>query len=232
AIAGGHSILLHQRKEKAHVSLHELAVREVDNTGNIRTWPSEDIILRYLLKTLPSMVQSAPLRVLELGAGMCGVAGFALAAACSPLVLNQVTITDGNEMCIQNLQQMCQINKKHNRLVNHVDVKLLQWSRELKSPVGLKYDVIFASDCLFFEKYHDDLLHTIDINLTESGTCIMLQPSRGGSLERFCTKAKLIFSVQLFPSRYDDLVNAQVHSSDPRFDPDIHHPQLLVLKRL
>lgn len=48
------------------------------------------------------------------------------------------------------------------------------------------FDLIVAADVLFFERFHRALLHTLHSYLDpERGEAWLLQPSRGGSLERF-----------------------------------------------
>jgi hypothetical protein len=55
----------------------------VDNTGNTRTWPSEELLAFYMLENpeiLKSLrVSDRKLSVCELGAGMSGLAGFSVA---------------------------------------------------------------------------------------------------------------------------------------------------------
>ncbi|OQR95294.1 hypothetical protein ACHHYP_00126 [Achlya hypogyna] len=225
AVAPGRSIVLHQRVERAQLSLQELAVQAVDNTGNIRTWPSEDIVLRYLLRTLPS----ASFRVLELGAGMCGVAGFGLAAACPGV--RHVTISDGNATCVENLARTYITNAQLGRFQvdTTVDTIELQWSRNVAPPT-IPFDVVFASDCLFFEAFHDDLLHTLRMYLAPTGTCVLVQPSRGGSLERFVSKAQDSFVVEIERAGFDAIVDATAATADTRFDADIHLPVLVTLR--
>ena len=48
-----------------------------------------------------------------------------------------------------------------------------------------KFDVIIASDCLFFKEFHSDLLSTLDLLLNDDGVCIFLQPQRDGTMQRF-----------------------------------------------
>ena len=55
----------------------------MDNTGNTRTWPSEELLAFYLLENseiLKSLkVSDQKISVCELGAGMSGLAGFSVA---------------------------------------------------------------------------------------------------------------------------------------------------------
>ncbi|CAN0464976.1 unnamed protein product, partial [Ascophyllum nodosum] len=53
-------------------------VHGVDNTGNVRVWPSEQVLLHALL-TGPLAPSLRGARVLELGAGKCGLAGLGVA---------------------------------------------------------------------------------------------------------------------------------------------------------
>jgi SAM-dependent methyltransferase len=48
------------------------------------------------------------------------------------------------------------------------------------------FDVVIASDCLFFRDFHDDLLQTLRRLLKPgSGVGVFLQPSRDGTMQRF-----------------------------------------------
>jgi hypothetical protein len=53
------------------------------------------------------------------------------------------------------------------------------------------FDLIVAADVLFFERFHRALIHTLRTHLNpEGGEAWLLQPSRGGSLERFVALVK------------------------------------------
>jgi calmodulin-lysine N-methyltransferase len=51
--------------------------------------------------------------------------------------------------------------------------------------ISRKFDVIFAADCLFFKEFHSELHQTLDALLSGDGCALMLQPSRGKTLEQF-----------------------------------------------
>jgi hypothetical protein len=51
--------------------------------------------------------------------------------------------------------------------------------------ISRKFDVIFAADCLFFKEFHSELHQTLDALLSDGGCILMLQPSRGRTLELF-----------------------------------------------
>ena len=70
---------------------------------------------------------------------------------------------------------------------------------------GRRFDRIIASDCMFFENFHEDLVWTLLHALTKDGVVYMLQPRRGLSMERFLVKAGEFFDITL-TDRYDDTV--------------------------
>jgi predicted nicotinamide N-methyase len=47
------------------------------------------------------------------------------------------------------------------------------------------FDVVVASDCLFFRDFHADLLETLRRVLRPGGVGIFLQPPRDGTMQRF-----------------------------------------------
>lgn len=67
----------------------------VDNTGNMRVWPSEEILTAYLLDSplLPEILAGS---VIELGAGKSGLIAFTLAKLNCP----KVVVSDGNAQCV------------------------------------------------------------------------------------------------------------------------------------
>jgi len=47
------------------------------------------------------------------------------------------------------------------------------------------FDVVIASDCLFFKDFHTDLLHTLQQLLVPGGVGLFLQPARDNTLHKF-----------------------------------------------
>ncbi len=47
------------------------------------------------------------------------------------------------------------------------------------------FDVVIASDCLFFKDFHADLLHTLQQLLVPGGVGLFLQPARDNTLHKF-----------------------------------------------
>lgn len=107
----------------------------VDNTGNVREWPSEEILAFYLVqrdaRATEKVSQGAQRRrVIELGAGKSGLVG--LASACSlsridPALEYEVVITDGNERCVESLQVNVDLNPQFQGKVRACQ---LLWSRD------------------------------------------------------------------------------------------------------
>ena len=62
---------------------------------------------------------------------------------------------------------------------------------------GKKFDTVLAADCLFFEAFHDDLIHVLEHSLKSQGMCFMLQPPRGQSMNRFIRKVEMSESLQV-----------------------------------
>lgn len=53
-----------------------------------------------------------------------------------------------------------------------------------------QFDLIIGSDILFFTDFHDGLIEALHTCLTPTGTVLLLQPVRGGTMERFVSKAR------------------------------------------
>ena len=71
---------------------------KVDNTGNMKEWPSEQIMALYICQfpELQAQIQQAK-TICELGAGKSGLVGF-LAGKIAPQ--SAVYVTDGNASCV------------------------------------------------------------------------------------------------------------------------------------
>ena len=96
-------------------SFKETLTEKVDNTGNVRDWPSEDILAYYAIKKAlidDDLNETEQLRILELGAGKTGLIGFALAAICKSRGKSNLisVITDGNNKCVESLQKTWDLN--------------------------------------------------------------------------------------------------------------------------
>jgi calmodulin-lysine N-methyltransferase len=243
-------VFVHEKKKCQTVSLAELFSHKlnngVDNTGNIRTWPSEQILLSYMLKqqTCRSLaaMKGSPIVCCELGAGMAGLASLGLVAHNGDSI-QQMLVTDGNPQSVQNLKLCIKVNTSHGIVPasppSSVQAELLRWDRSTAFPPSKRhqFDLLFASDCLFFEDFHEDLAYTLKELLKPStGVCFLLQPSRNGSMERFCTiAASPRHALQVRVVRDYDPEITRKHkafqaSHHSEYVPDVHFPVLLEVR--
>ncbi|TFJ85298.1 hypothetical protein NSK_003721 [Nannochloropsis salina CCMP1776] len=109
-----------------------------------------------------------------------------------------VCLTDGHSACVSSLRRCLERNQA--RFPPHVSVQAHQllWTDSLGSPPNLleghkpaSFDLIVGADVLFFERFHDALLKTLSLYVNPAGGEVwLLQPSRGGSLERFVSRSQ------------------------------------------
>src|SRR3990167_477038 len=230
----GQRFLVRQRKlGNTFLSKEELFCS--DNTGNIRIWPSEEVLGYFMLENSPLIKNSKT--VIELGAGMSGI-GAMCVALINPSC--NVWITDGNTNCVRNLQKIVEVNKQEGFLDMGTNIQVceLLW-QNLEQIESLKFffDLVIIADCLFKEEFHESLINLLDFIVASEGMCIILAPSRGGSKNRFLNKIKegkqFIFTQEM---RFDErlwekhsmlLEEMEKHS----YEPMNHYPSLIKLSR-
>uniref|UniRef100_A0A1I8AEB0 Calmodulin-lysine N-methyltransferase n=1 Tax=Steinernema glaseri TaxID=37863 RepID=A0A1I8AEB0_9BILA len=201
-----------------------------DNTGNARLWLSEECLAYYIVKQAHNVsfhAKFANRRILELGSGKTGLAG--LCAANYPGTT--VHITDGNVKAVENVQRIVEENG-----LDNVEAYRLDWTRPPQSVE--KFDVIVASDCVYFERYHC-IIDCMEQMLTEMGTVYMAAPYRKGSLEAFLSKVdpkKWEYVLVEHPdwcSAIEKLrTGGMKHGSPTEFNEDLHLPRLVILRRV
>ena len=87
---------------KIVVSTLEDSFKEIEdlmgfnNTGNVCIWPAEEILAHFVLSRYAEFTGKC---VLEIGAGMSGLAGLFLAKKCGDL--ERMVITDGNPQSVE-----------------------------------------------------------------------------------------------------------------------------------
>lgn len=203
------------------------AMMGFNNTGNVCVWPSEEVLAYYVMKNATDFDGKT---VCELGAGMAGLAGFAV-AMCSDA--QEVLLTDGNEDSVANLNACAHVNSGLTGRTK-LDVASLVWDRsDSYDTLSGHFDMIICADCLFFTDVHIDLAHVLTTLLKPDGVAIIVGPSRSGTLEQFSTQFK------------DELCISQTYSIDPvvenchlealnransNYDEDLHRPILLKLR--
>nr|GMD56459.1 calmodulin-lysine N-methyltransferase isoform X2 [Ipomoea batatas] len=192
-------LVLHQRVNDL-VDLNDFEVCNrfnIDNTGLVCQWPSEDVLAYYCLSHADMFRHK---RVIELGSGY-GLAGLVVAIATEAL---EVVITDGNPQVVDYIQRNVITNSS---VFGGTEVKsmVLHWGQENVSDIFNTFDVIIASDCTFFKEFHEGLAETIKFLLKKEGPseALLFSPKRGDSLEKFLGKVKgsgLNFSID---NKYD-----------------------------
>lgn len=225
----------------------------VDNTGNVRVWDAEQLLLLHLTQLIGrrELVLDG-LRVLELGGGMTGLCGLGLARY-NPSIAT-VVVTDGHPLCVRNQTVCIEMNKSLDLRASQSDSsclpmattksRLLRWSAGdkygdlaniLLSEDGAPFDLVVAADCLFFRDFHEDLLWILRSALAATGVIYLLQPRRGDSMEMFLKMAAPFFAVEIKVDFSPEITQrAAAASQDPAsgFTSDVHLPILLTLRHL
>lgn len=188
-----------------------------DNTGNVTVWAAEEALAATLMSCIVQLDWAQPcrpVRVLELGAGLAGLAGWAAASAwkrCAPKSCElQLDITDGNADAAAGLRAAQEAYTRSVHACAHVATRVeqYQWGNDDPACRG-PADCIVGADCLFFEHAHSALLTTLHLRLRceggraeSSGECtlaaalrgrgalvLFICPARGGSAVRFLQRA-------------------------------------------
>jgi len=257
------------------LSLEELTCHHrnqgVDNTGNICVWDSESTLSYCLLQRLalgtlfhPGVLQGTrhtddnTLEILELGSGMAGLAGLALAqrlqCPSSTGALSQkirVWLTDGHPQAVQNnrvhthLMQLQHLAQQTTRM-NLIKCQVLKWSMEdpyntdpllpqsLSPAQPPPCHLAIVSDCTHFQEFHAHLFFTLAFGLQVQGYAYLCQPHRGKSLTRFLSLVNVcqnLFSTEWL--QVDEVEEAAKEASErPYFDANLHRPYLIRLCKL
>jgi calmodulin-lysine N-methyltransferase len=200
-----------------------------DNTGNVCLWPSEEVLAYYCFKNRDLCSDKT---VCELGGGMTCLSGLVAAVFTSA---KEVILTDGNERCISNVKTIVERNA-HRFSKSIVRCEQLEWGNDSHINHFLnKIDVIFCSDCLYFDDSHHLLVDTIFKLLNNCGIAIILAPTRGSSLQNFVDIAKQKFETKQI-TIYDEKV-WQMHNhflntfKQSHYVTDSHFPLMITLRK-
>lgn len=111
--------------------------------------------------------------MLELGAGIGGLAGCTLAKKFPEA---RVVLSEISPVCIENLEYNVNLNGLANTTVER-----LPWGEDL----ARKFELILAADCLYFLDAQPLLINTIRQSLAPGGKALIIGPRRKGSLDAF-----------------------------------------------
>jgi len=195
-----------------------------NNTGNVRLWPSEEIMTYFCAKNSHIFEDKS---VCELGGGMSSLAGLMISKYSKPM---EVFLTDGNESSFENLEVIC----SENEFECSVECCLLQWDKRTNyGDLENRFDYIVCADCLFFDEFRDDLCATIYKLLKMNGMCLIFAPNRKNTFHKFVDMAKLHFECMIVHDYDLDVWEKHLYEKDcnRNYDEDIHYPLLLKLKK-
>ncbi|XP_028775252.1 calmodulin-lysine N-methyltransferase [Neltuma alba] len=230
-IHGFPKLLLIQRvDDHAQLSDFEICNRyNIDNTGVVCSWPSEDVLAYYCLSNADLFRHK---KVIELGSGY-GLAGFVIAAVTEA---SEVVISDGNPQVVNYIQRNIEVNSG---TFGDTTVKpmMLHWNQEETFDIASTFDIIVASDCTFFKDFHRDLARTVKLLLSKTGSseAIFISPKRGDSLYMFLEIVKeygLQFTVtenydaEVW-NRHEKFMNGEDRDSWPSYEKDHCYPLLI-----
>ncbi|KAI3446924.1 hypothetical protein Pfo_003589 [Paulownia fortunei] len=177
----------HSQRLEDCVDLNDFEVcnrYDIDNTGLVCQWPSEDVLAYYSMSHHDSFRSK---RVIELGSGY-GLAGLVIAMVTEA---SEVVISDGNPQVVDYIQRNIDANSASFGSTK-VKSMILHWDQHEVSDISGTFDVIVASDCTFFKEFHKGLARTIRCLLKENGPseAILFSPKRGDSLDKFLVEVK------------------------------------------
>lgn len=230
-------LFIRERKAKRKVSVRELQSHDlndgVDNTGQTRVWDSECTLTHCLLNKEAGLYKSLPIlsklssthTVVELGVGMAGIAGLALAK----VVCTNILLTDGHPDAVDNNK----VNIQMNSLLGNVQCERLLWSVDVQIHQE-EADLVLCSDCTHFQEHHASLMITLANLLKIDGTAVLCQPPRAKSLGRFLTLCDSMAGLwdikRVSEPGLERLHQTSLHN--PSYDPNLHFPCLVVLRKL
>ena len=200
-------------------------------TGNVCIWPAEEVMAFFCLEHVSLF---SDVSICELGAGMTGLAGLLLACTSLP---KEVVLTDGNPKSVENMRKIVKTNSDHFG-EGSVCVDVLTWDPSLLnhelSHYKHRFDAIICADCLFFLDLQIPLLQVMNLLLKPQRTAYVFAPERKCSLNKFCTLAKDYFEVERREEYSKEVQVKHEHFVKEllpigMYDPDIHHPQCLIL---
>jgi len=178
------TVVLRIRQSEGSSLISDLKVARdsgVDNTGNICFWASGEVMAYWCIRNRHIFRGK---RVCELGAGG-GLAGLAV-AICTEA--KYVLLTDGNPVAADSLKHNVEMNRGLFPSSVTVESRLLAWQRPQLSAQDA-FDIVIASDCLYFREHHFSLIDTIDRLLkSKNSVAFLFAPKRGPTKDLFISR--------------------------------------------
>ena len=195
-------------------------------------WPSEECLSIFCLENRDIFKNKS---VIEIGAGMTGLAGLIVAQACDS---QNVTLTDGNEVSVKNLAAII----KENKLNAKVSSRLFKWNNtdeSTKEKVLPQYDVAICADCVFFDEGRPQLMSCLANSLKSGGIAIVVAPMRSGTLDDFVkviNKEKQLFNPAKINNQYSEKIWLRrqhlLTTDGSNFKEDTDYPVMLMCERI
>ena len=159
-----------------NVSLQTL--QGFNNTGNVRIWPSEELLLVKTNELLCQNFQN-DIKVLEIGGGYSSLAGV-LNSKLHPNV--HFTLTDGNPDSVASCHKIIETNSLKN-----CSAMEFVWGADKPHPVYQNYSIIIIADCFFFDNAREKLAKSLQIlkSINNDIKIILIGPTRNGTFEKF-----------------------------------------------
>ena len=142
---------------------------EVPGRTGTRIWSSSAILADHMISKRSEFEGRS---VLELGAGpgVCGLIAVQLGS--------NVTMTDFDPKVLTLLMKNIRSNLLETDACDRVHTHRLDWSDE-STYISEQFDVLIASDVLYWEEHIGWLVTTINFHLKPTGQCLMVVAGRG-----------------------------------------------------
>ena len=116
-----------------------------------------------------------------------------------------------------------------------VDDRSGDLARAIALNSGRKFDIIIASDCLFFKDFHMELISTLCGAINGPTSPIyLLQPRRAGTMQLFMERASAYFNIAIYEDYSAEVSQmkrqfASEATFKDAYDDDIHYAILIVM---
>jgi len=178
-----------------HVEIQEIDEGVFGSAGTGATTWESSLVMSLFFADRAELLRGS---LLELG---CGVGVGSILSHLGPLVrhrdlpLQSVTLTDGNDRCLQqcrqNIRQAWQslsLLFPGNENPPEIQVRKLDWNDDLDNCMLQQFDTILACDVCYLYPDVTPLASTIRHLLRENGKCHLFGPYNRGALQSLCQR--------------------------------------------